>query len=151
MRYAFSGVVMPMEKAENFIRTYFTFGKSQTGIATLIEKETNGIIGFAGLFACDALGADDFEIGFVLARTAWGKGIATEIGAAQLAFGFEQLNCGRLLGLVHPQNEPSIHALKKLGLKYLTDAEGMNRPARSVYCIEADEWRSRRALNSGHG
>ncbi len=146
MRHAFSGVVMPREEAENFIRTSFTFGESHTGIATLIEKETNDLIGFAGLLACNALGADDFEIGFVLARTAWGRGLATEIGEAQLAFGFERLNCGRLLGLAHPQNTPSIHALKKLGLKYLTNVEDANRPVRSVYCMGADEWRARQTF-----
>jgi len=91
------------------------------------------------------LGADDFEIGFVLARRAWGRGIATEIGEAQLAFGFEQLKCGRLLGLVDPRNAPSIHALEKLGMRHLKTITDPRRGSRSVYVIEAAEWRRRRA------
>jgi [ribosomal protein S5]-alanine N-acetyltransferase len=143
MRYVFQGVPMTLERAGEVMRKFFTFGDTLTGIAILAERSTAEIIGFAGLFPCTALGADDFEIGFVLARQAWGRGIATEIGEAQLAFGFEQLNCSRLLGLADPQNGPSIHALKKLGMRYLNDITEPGRPNRSVFCLEVAEWRRR--------
>ncbi|HET6838607.1 MAG TPA: GNAT family N-acetyltransferase [Bradyrhizobium sp.] len=143
MRYVFQGVPMTLERTEAVMRKFFTFGESLTGIAVLAEKPAAELIGFAGVFPTEALGADDFEIGFVLARHAWGRGIATEIGEAQLAFGFEQLNCPRLLGLVDPHNEPSIHALKKLGLHYLKDVREPGRANRSVFCIEIEEWRAR--------
>jgi ribosomal-protein-alanine N-acetyltransferase len=145
MRFAFSGAPMAGDAAEDFIRRFFTFGRSLTGFAVLMEKPAGEIIGFAGLARCGALGADDFEIGFVLARRAWGKGIATEIGEAQLAFGFEQLKCGRLLGLVDPRNAPSIHALEKLGMRYQETIADPERGSRSVYVIEAAEWQRRRA------
>jgi RimJ/RimL family protein N-acetyltransferase len=146
MRHVFHGVTMGQEKTEQFMRAHFTFGSSLTGIAVLTEKPTGDVIGFAGLFPCAALGADDFEIGFVLARHAWGRGIATEIGEAQLAFGFDQFGCSRLLGLVDPRNAPSIRALTKLGLRYLQDVAEPRRANRRVYCIEAQEWRDRHAL-----
>jgi ribosomal-protein-alanine N-acetyltransferase len=144
MRYVFQGVPMTLERAEAVMRKFFTFGESLTGIAILAEKPTGELIGFAGVFPTEALGVSDFEIGFVLARAAWGRGIATEIGEAQLAFGFEQLNCQRLLGLADPRNEPSIHALEKLGLRYLKDVMEPGRANRSVFSIEAEAWRSRR-------
>jgi RimJ/RimL family protein N-acetyltransferase len=142
MRYVFQGP-MTEERAEEMMRKHFTFGDSLIGIAILTERPTGDVIGFAGLFPCAALAADDFEIGFVLARRAWGRGIATEIGAAQLAFGFERLGCRRLLALVDPQNQASIHAIKKLGLRYLKDVAEPKRANRSVFCIETDEWRNR--------
>jgi ribosomal-protein-alanine N-acetyltransferase len=145
MRFAFSGAPMARDAAEDFIRRFFTFGSSLTGMAVLTEKPAGEVIGFAGLSPCNALGADDFEIGFVLARRAWGRGIATEIGEAQLAFGFEQLRCGRLLGLVEPRNAPSIHALEKLGMRHVETIADPRRGSRSVYVIEAAEWRRRRA------
>jgi RimJ/RimL family protein N-acetyltransferase len=143
MRYVFQGVPMTLERAEQVMRKFFTFGESLTGIAILAEKPAAELIGFAGVFPTEALGVSDFEIGFVLARDAWGRGIATEIGEAQLAFGFEQLNCPRLLGLADPRNGPSIHALEKLGLRYLKDVMEPGRANRSVFCIEIEEWRSR--------
>ena len=144
MRYVFQGVPMTLERAEAVMRKFFTFGESLTGIAVLAEKPAAELIGFAGVFPTEALGVSDFEIGFVLARNAWGRGIATEIGEAQLAFGFEQLNCPRLLGLADPRNGPSIHALKKLGLRYLKDVMEPGRANRSVFCIESEAWRSQR-------
>jgi RimJ/RimL family protein N-acetyltransferase len=145
MCYAFAGVPMAKHEAGNFIGTHFTFGDSLTGLATLTEKPAGDVIGFAGLLPCGALGADDFEIGFVLARQAWGRGIATEIGEAQLAFGFDRLHCGRLLGLAEPRNAPSIHALEKLGMRYLKDIADTTRPHRRLYLIEAEAWRARRS------
>jgi len=142
MRYVFHGP-MSKEAAEEVMRKYFTFGDSLTGIAILTERPAGDIIGFAGLIPCEALGVVDLEIGFVLARHAWGRGIATEIGEAQLEFGFEQLNCRRLLGLADPQNKPSSHALQKLGMRYLRDVVEPGRANRSVFCIEIDAWRAR--------
>jgi ribosomal-protein-alanine N-acetyltransferase len=143
MRYVFQGVPMTLERAGQVMRKFFTFGESLTGMAILAEKPAAEIIGFAGLFPTEVLGADDFEIGFVLARRAWGRGIATEIGEAQLAFGFERINCGRLLGLADPQNGASIHTLKKLGMRYLKDIREPGRANRSVFCLELEEWRAR--------
>src|SRR6185503_1529926 len=145
MRFAFSGAPMASDAAEDFVRRSFTFGESLTGMAVLTEKPAGDIIGFAGLSPCGALGADDFEIGFVLVSRVWGRGIATEIGEAQLVFGFEQLKCGRLLGLVDPRNAPSIHALEKLGMCHRATIADPKRGSRSVYVIEAGEWRQRRA------
>ena len=146
MRYVFQGGPMTEERTAEVMRKFFTFGESLTGIAVLAEGAADNVVGFAGLFPSEPLGVNDFEIGFVLARSAWGRGIATEVGEAQLAFGFEKLNCARLLGLADPRNQPSIHALKKLGLRYLKDATEPGRAMRSVFCIEKEEWRkSRRA------
>ena len=142
MRYVFHGP-MSKEAAEEVMRKFFTFSDSLTGIAILTERPAGDIIGFAGLFPCEALAAEDLEIGFVLARRAWGSGIATEIGEGQLKFGFEQLNCRRLLGLADPRNKPSIHALQKLGMRYVKDVAEPGRANRSVFCIEIDAWRAR--------
>jgi [ribosomal protein S5]-alanine N-acetyltransferase len=146
MRYVFQGEPMTLERAERVMRKFFTFDgvTGVTGISVLADRPTGEIIGFAGLVPCEVLGVADLEIGFVLTRHAWGRGIATEIGEAQLAFGFEQLNCRRLLGLVDPRNGPSIHVLQKLGLHYLKDVTEPLRANRSVFCIEAEAWRVKR-------
>ena len=102
MRYVFAGLPMAKDRSESFMRRFFTFGDSLTGMTTLTERLTGEVIGFGGVFSCDALGAEDFEIGFLLGHSYWGRGIATESGEAQLAFGFNQLGCRRLLGLVDP-------------------------------------------------
>lgn len=145
MKRVFLGAVMSIERTEAFMREHFTFGATRTGIAILTERASASVIGFAGLFPCPELGKDDFEIGFVMAKEAWGKGYASEIGGAQLVMGFDELGCERLLGLVHPDNPASIHALTKLGMHYLTHISSQTRPPRSVYVISRQEWRERAA------
>src|ERR1700681_4130441 len=65
MRNVFEGGPMAGQRAEEMMRRHFTFGDSLTGIPILTERPTGDIIGFAGLFACAALEADDFDIGCV--------------------------------------------------------------------------------------
>jgi RimJ/RimL family protein N-acetyltransferase len=138
----FSGRTNDGGKSRRGDAKVFYLRRSPHRNAVLADRPTGDIIGFAGLLPCEALGTEDLEIGFVLSQNVWGRGIATEIGKAQLAFGFEQLNCRRLLGLVDPRNGPSMHALQKLGLRYVKDVTERGRANRSVFCIEANEWRS---------
>jgi RimJ/RimL family protein N-acetyltransferase len=110
-------------------------------LGVLADKTSGEVIGFAGLNPCEVLSEDDLEIGFVLAREAWGRGLATEIGQAQLAFGFGRLGRARLLALASAQNAASLGTLEKLGMHYHTAVTPSGRSPRRVYCIGADEWR----------
>ncbi|HEY8336315.1 MAG TPA: GNAT family N-acetyltransferase [Tardiphaga sp.] len=143
MRHVFSGSVMSPAESERFVRDHFTFGDRRAGLATLIERASGEVIGFAGLNPCAALGQDDFEIGFVLARSAWGQGFATEIGKAQLRFGLEDLGCARLLALADPHNIASGYALEKLGMRRETEVAIAGRSPRAVFVLTAEDWRRR--------
>jgi RimJ/RimL family protein N-acetyltransferase len=134
MRHAFAGRTLTDAEAAAFIRAHFTFAVAPIGLAVLEETVSGEVIGFAGLNPCDALGADDLEIGFVLARAAWGKGFAREIGAAQLALGFMQLRRPRLLALAAPGNVASLRVLEKLGMQPVSDVTPEGRALRRVFC-----------------
>jgi ribosomal-protein-alanine N-acetyltransferase len=75
------------------------------------------------LKSCNALGDEDFEIGFVLQRAAWGRGYATEIGRAQLEYGFRTTDRPRLLAQVRPENASSANALRKIGMVFTKEYE----------------------------
>lgn len=149
MRHVFLGEVMAKDSAERFMREHFAFGDKRVGIAILTEKPSGNVIGFGGLFPCDALEADDLEIGFVMIKETWGKGYASEIGEAQLKMGFDEFGYSRLLGLVHPDNAASIRALTKLGMRYVKHVTSPKRPPRSVYVLSRKEWRDRRSEQRG--
>jgi RimJ/RimL family protein N-acetyltransferase len=144
MRHVFAGRVMSPAESEHFVRENFNFGDRRTGLASLVESAGGEVIGFAGLNPCSVLGQDDFEIGFVLARQAWGQGFATEIGEGQLRFGFQQLGCERLLALADPLNTGSGRALEKLGMRRDRDVTITGRSPRAVYLLSAEDWRARR-------
>jgi [ribosomal protein S5]-alanine N-acetyltransferase len=140
MAWVFAGAALSLAESESFVRANFNFKGGPIGLCALVEKASGETIGFAGLTPCRVLSDDDLEFGFVLAREAWGRGFATEIGRAQLVFGFEQLGRERLLALASGQNAASIRTLEKLGLRYHSDAMPSGRSLRRIYCIDANEW-----------
>ena len=150
MSWVFAGSALSLAESESFIRANFNFKAAPTGLCALADKASGEVIGFAGLNPCQVLSDDDLEFGFVLACEAWGRGLATEIGQAQLALGFEQLRRPRLLALASAEKAASISTLEKLGMGYHSDVMPSGRSLRRVYCIGAGEWRERHPLNSGN-
>lgn len=57
------------------------------------------------------------ELGYVVARAHWGKGVATEGARLALAAGFQKLGVRRIEALVDPDNAGSMRVLEKAGLK----------------------------------
>lgn len=56
------------------------------------------------------------ELGYVLARAHWGKGIATEASRQALARGFKELGVIRIEATVDPENLGSVRVLEKAGM-----------------------------------
>jgi ribosomal-protein-alanine N-acetyltransferase len=133
MKWVFAGSALSCASSESFVRANFNFEAAPTGLCVLADKVSGEVIGFAGLSPSQVLSADDLEFGFVLAKEVWGKGLATEIGLAQIAFGLEHLGRTRLLALASPKNVASIKTLKKLGMRYHSDVRPPGRSARQVY------------------
>ena len=46
----------------------------------------------------------------------WGRGYATEAGAAALRHAVETLGFVRVVSIVHPENEPSFRVARRLGM-----------------------------------
>jgi RimJ/RimL family protein N-acetyltransferase len=76
------------------------------------------LLGFCGLTAPMFLPAvaPAAEIGWRLARDAWGRGVATEAARAALAFGFEACGLREVVAVVGPQNTRSLRVCTKLGM-----------------------------------
>jgi len=98
MRQVMSGQVLREDEARQFFTEKFDHTGTDQRPGVLVERAAAQVIGFAGLMPCSVLGASDFEIGFVLARTFRGRGYAQQIGRAQLTFGLSTLGCTRRAG-----------------------------------------------------
>lgn len=74
--------------------------------------------GFVGLFSptFEAHFTPAVEIGWRLARTAWGHGFATEAARAALAYGFDVLGLAEIVSMTVPANTRSRHVMEKLGM-----------------------------------
>ena len=74
------------------------------------------LLGFCGLTVPMFLPAvlPAVEVGWRLARAAWGQGYATEAAGAALDFGFEEHAIEEILSIVDPDNERSLRVSAKL-------------------------------------
>jgi RimJ/RimL family protein N-acetyltransferase len=85
------------------------------------EKSSGRMIGRIGFLNPE--GWPGFEIGWTLARHAWGKGYATEGGGRALEYAFQELDRRHVISLIHPGNVPSMKVAERLG----ETREGMAR------------------------
>jgi RimJ/RimL family protein N-acetyltransferase len=79
------------------------------------------------------------EIGWRLARHAWGRGLASEGAAAARDDAFERLGLPELISIIHPENVRSQRLAAKLGMSL---AELVHNPAQGQ---EVELWQLRRA------
>lgn len=82
------------------------------------EKASGSLVGQIGLVYLPDWTADptNVEVGWLLARNAWGRGFATEGGRASLAYAFEQLGMERIVSVARRANERSERVMQRLGL-----------------------------------
>ena len=99
-----------------------------------VLKSTGEVIGFAGLKRLAELG--EVDLGYRFLPAYWGRGLATESGAAALDDGFTRLGLTRIIGLVDPRNAASVRVLEKLGLTREAEVTYCGDPA-VRYAVEA--------------
>lgn len=89
-----------------------------------------GFIGFVGLNRPDFAAAFTpcTEIGWRLARWAWGAGYASEAARAALAFGFDELGLEEIVSFTASGNRRSRAVMERLGMKR-DPAEDFDHPA----------------------
>jgi RimJ/RimL family protein N-acetyltransferase len=56
------------------------------------------------------------ELGWRLARSAWGRGLATEAALAARADAFDRLRLPEVISIIHPENARSRRLAQKLGM-----------------------------------
>lgn len=75
------------------------------------------------------------EIGWTLARNAWGNGYATEAARAAMYWAWTALNTPRLISVIHPDNTASARVAERLGMAWLR-SEDLRGQTVSVFGIE---------------
>ena len=94
----------------------------------LEDRASGRFVGRAGLWQPE--GWPGLEVGWVLAREAWGNGYATEAGQAALDYAFDVLEADEVISLIRPENTGSIRVAERLGETYRGDIELSGAPAR---------------------
>jgi RimJ/RimL family protein N-acetyltransferase len=92
------------------------------GPYAVVEQYSQKVIGYCGLHLfSDVDGQPEVELGYRLARAAWGQGYATEAARAVRDFAFASLGLKRLIAMIDPFNVASIRVAEKIGMRYEKD------------------------------
>ena len=121
----------------------------------LVERKDDGeLLGFCGLKRVNSPGTDltgQFEVGWRLRESAWGKGYAKEAAIASLDLAFGRYGAPDVVALTVPRNEGSQGLMKRLGMTRREDLDfvdprfGPEMNPAVVYRIEAADWPAARA------
>ncbi len=87
------------------------------GLWLALERDTGRPVGQIGLAMQEVEGVRRPEIGWLLDRPFWGKGYATEAGAASRDAAFERWGYPQVISLIRPENEPSRRVAERLGMR----------------------------------
>ena len=107
------------------------------GMWIVLLKETGSFAGTCGLVTQLVDGKEEVEIGYLILRKYWGRGLATEAAAACRDYGF-RIGITRLISLIDPDNLASRKVAENNGLRlenyvYLWDRQ------LCLYCTPASK------------
>jgi [ribosomal protein S5]-alanine N-acetyltransferase len=88
------------------------------------------------------------ELGYMLRRDCWGRGIATEAAGLLLDFAFGELGLHRVFAVVDEDHPASIRVLEKLGFRrearHVKDAFARDKWVTTlIYAVLEEEWTGR--------
>jgi RimJ/RimL family protein N-acetyltransferase len=78
------------------------------------DRQSRALVGRIGLHNPEGWPA--FEVGWLLDRSRWGEGLATEGGQAAMQYAFVHLDQPHISSLIRPDNSASIRVAEKLGM-----------------------------------
>jgi RimJ/RimL family protein N-acetyltransferase len=91
------------------------------GLWAVVERATDRLVGHLGFL--DPEGGHGFEMGWALAREAWGRGYALEGTREALRYAFTTLKKDHVTCVIRPDNARSIRLAERLGARLERDFE----------------------------
>jgi RimJ/RimL family protein N-acetyltransferase len=119
VREHFPGVLTREQSAASLARFRAGLAARGWGWWAVEIVATGRFAGMAGLDPVDEeVPFDGVEIGWRLARPAWGHGYATEAARAVLAYGFDTLGLAEILAVTAAGNHRSQAVMRRLGMTH---------------------------------
>jgi len=107
-----------------------------------IEKTTGSWIGKLGPDLLeDWPGDHKIEVGWILHRPWWGRGLATEGALASLHYAFEELSLEEVISVTVPDNSASRRVMEKAGLNFKGTRQWRNTDI-VWYAVQRAEWQA---------
>ena len=116
----------------------------QHGFGWRVARCEGTAVGLVALnFAGEGAGIDpwEYEIGWWLAPSAWGRGLAREGAAGVRDEAFERVGAPSIVARISPANASSLAVAAAIGLTHETDSIGRGGEPIAVLRLSADRWR----------
>jgi RimJ/RimL family protein N-acetyltransferase len=101
-------------------------------------RDDGSFVGRAGLYQTSQW--PDPEVAWSIRRDLWNQGLATEAGAAALAYGFGIIGLDRITSLPSAKNYASVRVAEKLGMRFERIATIGPWEDSSIYAIMRNQW-----------
>lgn len=136
IRYTGDAPFDSVDAAREFLQAYQeVYQREGYGRWSVCLLSTDECVGWCGLrYQSDVQLTD---LGYRFFREWWGRGLATESGAASLAYGFEQLGLNEIIARAHTANTASIRVMEKLGMEHWKDEDMDGVPGRYYRLLRA--------------
>ena len=112
------------------------------GLWAVEERSSGDLIGRIGLYQPE--GWPGLEVGWLVERSRWGEGFATEGALVARDHAFATRDVDRLISVILPGNAASVRVAEKLGETFRERRLLLGHDAR-IYALDREEWRSRRS------
>ena len=96
------------------------------------EKSTGEVIGRVGLWNPE--GWPGIEVGWIIRRSHWNNGFATEAARAALQWAWDHVDTDHIISVIQPDNARSIRVAEKIGERF-ERADVLNETAVHIYGI----------------
>ncbi len=140
VRYLGTGEPWPDERVQEFVaRQSENWEKDRLCLWKLLPKDGDTLIGICGLqYLPERAGV---EIGWWLAPSHWGRGLASEAARQALAYGFDVCNLARIVAIAQAANRDSRRVMERIGMRF--EREAVHKGIRVVlYLIDREQFRS---------
>jgi RimJ/RimL family protein N-acetyltransferase len=125
------GLDLALKNTREMLRQWQLRGYGQWSV---VEKATGEVIGCVGFY--HPPGWPDVDLGWVLHRSRWGRGCATEAATAALEWLWASTGIDRVISLIAPDDQRSIRIATKIGEQFeRADVDPVNGEPCHVYAI----------------
>lgn len=134
MQYMDDGEPLSREECEGWIKVCENKYKDRGyGTSAIIEKTSGKFVGFCGVIRTPDTDYD--EIIYALNQPFWGKGYATEVAKAMLAYVFGISQLDEIYATIHADNLVSQKMMPKLGMTFVEDRPEDDGSITKVYVV----------------
>jgi len=121
MEFITFGKLKTSEENQADLDRWIGYCDGRFGVWAVINKVTEDFLGWVCLKALP--NPEEIEIGWRFARSAWGRGFATEASKELMRYGFEELQLSYICAIALPENMASRRIMEKLGMSYIRNGE----------------------------